>query len=551
MMFDWRELTRWKAATSRLPQGSIVINRPLTLWGQYKTIVITAAVCFLALSILTAALLILNRRLKRTEIELRHYRDHLEETVARRTFELETAKNDATAANQAKSIFLASMSHEIRTPMNAVLGFAQLLQQDPSLSPGARNKVATILKSGDHLLAIINDILEMSRIEAGRIEVRNEPVDLHTLLDEIGTIFRMRSEEKGLSFTLDRPAPLPRHITADIGKLRQILINLLGNAVKFTRQGEIVLRAFPAGIDQIAIEVQDTGIGMTPTERGNLFQPFERTHSGEQAADGTGLGLAISQAYAQRMGGEIRVESRSGEGSCFCFEFHAPPTGKPAICAETARRVTALAPGQGKIRVLVVDDQRINRELLREMLEPLGFIVDEAHDGNEALLKAAAMLPHIILMDLVMPGMNGIEATQRLRRTSADPSTTIIGISASAFETEKQRFLDAGVNSFIAKPFRQQELFDALAHAGLTFETEASEKVMPTLPEQMKKPTLEKMPNEWREAFTLALAQGNITRLRHLGEAVKTIDPELSAYVFDQVALYDLSGLKKLCHTEG
>lgn len=483
---------------------------------------------------------------KRAEKERERYSEHLEEVVGERTSDLLLARDAANAANQAKSMFLANMSHEIRTPMNAVLGFAQLLERDTSLSPAARNKVSTIMKSGDHLLAIINDILEMSRIEAGRVEMRTDSVDLHALLDDMAVMFRMRAEQKGLAFTAASATDLPRYIVADLGKLRQILINLLGNAVKYTKSGSISVRAFTSAIDRIAIEVQDSGIGITAEEQGKLFRPFERTRSGEQAAGGTGLGLAISRQYARLIGGEITVASQAGEGSCFRFEFHAPLSAVVPALAITTRRVIGLAAGQGEIRVLVVDDQSTNRELLREILEPLGFIVDEAADGGEAIAKANSLKPRIILMDQVMPGINGSEATRTLRSTNPKESLVIIGITASTFEDEKQQFLDTGLNDCIGKPFREQELYDVLSrHAGVQFVTEADEKAA-AMPQRLETPTLAKMSPEWREAFALAMTRKNITRIRKLGEEAKAIDPILSVWLLERAALYDLDGLKKL-----
>jgi two-component system sensor histidine kinase/response regulator len=402
------------------------------------------------------------------------------------------------------------------------------------------------MKSGEHLLSIINDILEMSCIEAGRVEMRVESVDLVDLLDDLTVMFRLRAEQKGLTFTLDVAPELPRYIATDVGKLRQVLINLLGNAVKFTKTGLIVLRAAPLDHDRIAIEVTDSGIGITQEEQEKLFRPFERTRSGEQAAGGTGLGLAISREYAHLMSGEIRVTSTVGAGSSFRFEFPAPVSLETPIPAEAPRRITGLAPGQGEIRVLVVDDVTTNRELLREMLESLGFVVDEAPDGGAAIRKVQAMKPRIILMDRVMPGMDGVEATRILRESFAKESLTIIGITASAFEIEKQRFFAAGVDAFIAKPFREQELYDVLAtHAGVLFETEKLEAVSDTEPHQ-NVPTLENMSPEWREAFREALRRSNVTRFRQLGEEAKEIDPVLGEWLRERAGRYDLESLKKL-----
>jgi CheY-like chemotaxis protein len=324
-------------------------------------------------------------------------------------------------------------------------------------------------------------------------------------------------------------------------------MNLLMNAVKFTKEGSISLRGQVLEDNRIAILVTDSGPGISKADQATLFQPFERFNTSEQAAGGTGLGLAISYEYARLLKGDITVVSSPGQGSCFRFEFPAPISQLAPTPAGSRRQVTGLAPGQGEVRVLVVDDQASNRKLLRAMLAPLGFIVDEACDGAEAIARFHAARPRIVLMDLIMPGMDGVEATRIIRQAATNGPCAIIGISASALVDEKRRFIDAGIDAFIAKPILEQGLFAAITrHGGVELITEEL-ATGATAPLPLAKDfTLDKQSDEWCDALRKALMLGNITKIRRLGEEARATDPLLADFLLQRVALYDLNELKKL-----
>ena len=482
---------------------------------------------------------------KQVEEELDRHRFHLEKQVDSRTAELVVARDAAESANRAKNVFLANMSHEIRTPMNAVLGFAQLLAVDTSLSPAARDKVATVTKSGEHLLELINNILEMSRIDAGQAVLQTQSVDLNSIVDDVAAMIRLQAERKGLDFILDKGAERPPFILADPTKLRQILINLLVNAVKFTQKGTILLRVIPSAANRIAIEVRDTGIGISCGDQEKIFQPFVRTLSGEQVSEGTGLGLAISREFAHLMGGEITLESCVGEGSSFRFEFPAPVSGELPRADEDIWQTCRLASAQENLRVLVVDDMEVNRDLFRALLEPLGFVVDEACDGLEALEKARTVTPHIILMDLVMPNMDGVETTQVLRNSgSLNDSCVIIGVSANIVAQGKS-LIESGCNAFVAKPVRVRELYDVLAlHAGLSFEyaeigSAAPSEVLATLgPESFLT-----LSPEIRRELGEALLNLDVARITELINRIGTENPVLADVLRHYANRFDYSGI--------
>lgn len=424
---------------------------------------------------------------KRADEELRLHREHLEELVQERTNALqainreleaevsmrrrtevllEKARDEAESANRAKSTFLSSMSHEIRTPMNAILGFSQLLARDQGLSARQREQLDTIVRSGEHLLAIINEILEFSRIEAGRAVLNMETFDLFTLLGDVERMFRVKTEARGLEFRVEPDEDVQRVLVADPGKLRQILINLLGNAVKFTEKGGIFVRVRmerrDSGKTMLILEVQDTGSGISGPDQARLFQVFSQTEEGVRKG-GTGLGLALSRHLARLLGGDITVRSEVGTGSLFTasMEVGVDEGVEPSV-SHSGRRVVRLLPGQEPIRLMVVDDAPDNRNLLRELLSVMGFEIREAEDGRKAVDLFQEWPPHAILMDLQMPVMDGVEAIRSIREMEGGGAVSIIAISASVQENDRRRALESGADGFIRKPFRMEELCECL-----------------------------------------------------------------------------------------
>ncbi|MBF2075220.1 MAG: response regulator [Synechococcales cyanobacterium C42_A2020_086] len=438
------------------------------------------------------------------------------------------AKDAAEAANRAKSIFLANMSHELRTPLNAILGFAQLMERDTTLSASQREALSTINHSGEHLLNLINDVLEMSKIEAGRIVLNRDPFDLHRLLQTLYEMFQMRTRAKQLSITFDLAPDLPRYVLTDEGKLRQVLINLLGNAVKFTQTGGVTLRVSvePFAALKLICQVEDTGCGIAPEDLDQLFQPFIQTMSGLQSGEGTGLGLAISHQFVRLMGGDLKVTSRLGQGSIFRFtipiELAPPQLALPAV----HRRVLHLAPGQPIYRVLVVDDRPENRLLMVRLLSTVGFITQTATNGEEAITQWQTWHPHLIWMDMRMPVMNGYLATQRIRelershrtRTqepdssessknqsrdwcvskSEMPITKIIALTASAFEEQQGKILAAGCDDLVRKPYQEKDIFEKMAqHLGVRYLYDESTQPEPSPSYELTAERLATLPRPW------------------------------------------------------
>ena len=375
--------------------------------------------------------------------------------------DLRRAREAAEAANRAKSQFLSNMSHELRTPLNGVLGYAQILQRDRSLSADQRASLEAIENCGQHLLTLINDVLDLSKIESGRLEVDSKPYDLPRLLQSVHDIVRPRADAKGLRLGLEVSAEVPRGIVIDAPKLRQALINLLGNAVKFTAVGSVTLRVAEPSRGRLELAVVDTGAGIPREQQIEIFDPFKQVEGGK-ATEGTGLGLAISRRLVEAMGGTLRVESEPGQGSCFTIAIPLIEVSDDALVEsattplEMGHRV--LPPGQ-QVNVLIADDRDTNRDILVRLLNGVGFHTDEAVDGAQAIQKMRLRRFPLVFMDVRMPVMNGLDATRIIRNDPALKDTIVIAISASVFPDAQRQIVEAGCDDFIGKPLRADEVF--------------------------------------------------------------------------------------------
>ncbi|MBF2084685.1 response regulator [Thermoleptolyngbya sp. C42_A2020_037] len=469
--------------------------------------------------------------------------DTLEQRVQERTAELaesnrqlELAKEKAEVANEAKSTFIANMSHELRSPLNAVLGFSQLALRSHSLPPDQRENVGIIYRSGEYLLTLINNILDISKIEAGKTTLHLKSFNLHRLLSDLEDMLYLRAESKNLLLTVIRSDDLPQYIQADEVKLRQVLINLLSNGIKFTQTGSVSLhvstqppsptplvlpaQTLPAATLPIYFEVRDTGIGIAPKELPHLFEAFTQTQAGKESQEGTGLGLAISRKFIQLMGGDIAVSSEVGVGTAIAFYIQASLSEAAPLDLQPARRrVLGLAPGQPTYRILVVDDKEVNRRLLVKLLSPLGFEVREASNGLECIEIWDDWEPHLIWMDMRMPVMDGYEATQRIKATTKGQATAVIALTASVLEEEKVVILSAGCDDFLRKPFHEQSIFDAIAkHLGVVFLYEESESVSREQepPTDLHSPDLQDLPDAWKSALYTAALEADSAQVEAL-----------------------------------
>jgi signal transduction histidine kinase/CheY-like chemotaxis protein len=515
-MFDHRVMKRFGITEERLPGNRTIVNQPKTLWYQYHRQILTGISALVIETLLIVALIVAMRQRNRAltlarkrQAESQRLTEELEQRVKERTAALLLAEG----ANRAKSVFLANMSHELRTPLNAILGFSEMLGRAPDIPAPHQVKIATIHHSGEHLLALINQVLDLSRIEAGRMKLEPEPFNLPALLQDIGETFALRVADAGLRFELELMPDLPHAVRADAGKLRQLLGNLLDNAIKFTPQGGVTLRArtLPSAGDPawvaLRLEVQDSGPGIPPEQRERIFEPFFQGQAGHTGPEGSGLGLAICKTFVELAGGRVGVSSTPGRGALFQVELPLALAQVGDIeDQQTARpMVLGLAPGQPAWRILVVENSPENRLLLTSLLTQAGFEVREAEDGEQAVAEFERCRPHFIWMDMRMPVLDGFEATRRIRALPGGDQVKIVAITASHFKEQRLKIQAAGCDEVVHKPYQSQEIFDMLSQQlGTRYRHEEPQAPPPSEPPVVSAEALATLPQAQRQALRAA-----------------------------------------------
>jgi two-component system, chemotaxis family, sensor kinase Cph1 len=484
---------------------------------------------------------------------------------------LTQAAERAAIANRAKSQFLAKMSHELRTPLNAILGFTQVMTRSPDTPTEFQEHLGIINRSGEHLLALINDVLEMSRIEAGQLALTEQPFNLSRLLRSLHEMFALKASQKGLTLLFEEDPNVPSEVCSDEAKLRQILINLISNAIKFTTQGSVIVRVTmeptqviepgctcypntlpPCHSLRLSFVVQDTGCGIDRRDWESVFEAFTQTKQGRHA-EGTGLGLCISRQFARLMNGDITVQSTVNQGSIFtCQVTLRQTTVTNSLEPETIHPVIGLEPGQPTYRILVVEDVLENRQLLVTLLKPIGFEVCTVANGAEAIFQWQAWHPDLILMDVQMPVMDGYEATQQIRTQEfahQQKRTPIIALTAYAFDSDRTASLQAGCNEHIAKPFTVTAIFEAIArHLGVRYRYGAAISSPPSLSAQqtLTPQNLQAMPAEWIAQVHEAALDLSDERLHQLITQVPKSEQWLSEALTSLVNNFQLEAIVAL-----
>jgi signal transduction histidine kinase/ligand-binding sensor domain-containing protein/CheY-like chemotaxis protein len=468
----------------------------------------------------------------------------LEKQVRERTTELILAKEKAEVANLAKSAFLSNMSHELRTPLNGILGYAQILQREKGLDSEHKEGLNVIYQSGYHLLTLINDVLDLAKIEAGKAELYPHEINFLDFLESVAGVIRMAAHQKEIRFSFEKNAHLPLTIEADEKRLRQVLLNLLGNAVKFTDQGTVNLRVKRVNyvtINQklsvkIRFEITDTGVGMTPEQLARIFNPFEQVGEAKKRVEGTGLGLTISRQLVNLMGGEIQVESELNKGSIFWFEIPLAIAGSTVRPTPTPSKIRSVVGYQGKRRkILVVDDRLENRMVLLNLLAPLGFEVILAQDGKEGIKQTKSLHPDLILVDLVMPVMNGFKMVQMIHQTPKIQQIPIVAVSASVFDVDKEESFNIGCQGFLSKPIEAEQLFAIIKKyldIEWVYETVASDQEISALESISAEEELILPPQEDLEALYKLTMFGDLHQVQVKLDEIEQMNPQY--HVFTQ-----------------